>query len=71
MEHPKKHIAKAHDHFFRMMMSDIRVTREFFEIHLPKDVLAVTNLDKLELQSSGYIDIYAKNPLRICCLKQR
>jgi predicted transposase/invertase (TIGR01784 family) len=63
MEHPKKHIAKAHDHFFRMMMSDIRVAREFFETHLPKEVLAVTNLNKLELQSGTYINDMRKESI--------
>jgi predicted transposase/invertase (TIGR01784 family) len=56
MELTKKHIAKPHDHFFRMMMSDKRVAREFFEAHLPKEVLQAIDLDQLELQSSSYID---------------
>jgi len=52
----KKHIAKAHDHFFRKMMSDTEVACDFFKAHLPKEVLAVTDLASLELQSSSYID---------------
>jgi predicted transposase/invertase (TIGR01784 family) len=56
MNHPPKHIAKAHDYFFRMMMSDIRVAREFFSAHLPKDILSVTELEQMELQSGTYID---------------
>ncbi len=38
MKPPKKHITKPHDHFFRMMMSDKRVAREFFEAYLPKEL---------------------------------
>jgi predicted transposase/invertase (TIGR01784 family) len=53
---PKKHIPKAHDHFFRMMMSDKRVAKEFFESHLPDDVLAVIDLNQLELQSASFIE---------------
>ncbi len=56
MTEPKKHIAKAHDHFFRMVMSDKRVAREFFEAHLPEDLLKKTDLNCLELQSGTYID---------------
>jgi recombination-promoting nuclease RpnB len=55
-EEPAKHIAKAHDHFFRLMMSDKRVAQEFFAAHLPKDVLAVIDLNYLELQPVSYID---------------
>ena len=53
---PKKHIAKAHDHFFRMAMSDKRVAREFFETHLPEDLRKIVDLNCLELQSGTYID---------------
>lgn len=52
----KKHIAKAHDHFFRMSMSDKRVAREFFAVHLPSDLLQVIDLNQLELQSGTFID---------------
>ena len=59
----KKHIAKAHDHFFRKMMSDKTVACTFFEEHLPKDVLAVIDLTSLELQSSSYIDDMRKESI--------
>lgn len=63
MDQPRKHIAKAHDHFFRMMMSDKRVAREFFEAHLPKEVLTVIDLNQLELQSATYIDDVRKESI--------
>ncbi|MCC2666263.1 MAG: hypothetical protein K0S63_179 [Gammaproteobacteria bacterium] len=53
---PKIHIKKAHDHFFRMAMSDQRVAREFFEAHLPAEIRSVADLNCLELQSGSYID---------------
>lgn len=56
MEQPNSHISKAHDHFFRMMMSDKRVAREFFLAHLPKEVLSVIDLNQLEMQPGSYID---------------
>src|SRR6185437_16267126 len=52
----KKHIAKAHDHFFRMVMADKRVAQEFFATHLPENLKSVVDLNYLELQPSTYID---------------
>lgn len=34
-----QHISKAHDHFFRMAMTDQRVARDFFKAHLPKELM--------------------------------
>jgi len=59
----KKHIAKAHDHFFRTMMSDKKIAKEFFEAHLPNDVLIHIDLNHLELQSSSYIDDMRKESI--------
>lgn len=50
------HIAKPHDHFFRMAMANKRVAREFFEAHVPNDLRKIIDLDHLELQSGTYID---------------
>src|SRR3990167_11148712 len=60
---PKKHIAKAHDHFFRMAMSDKRVAREFFEMHLPENLRKIVDLNTLELQSGTYIDDMRKESI--------
>ena len=59
----KKHIAKAHDHFFRMAMSDKRVAREFFEMHLPENLRKIVDLNTLELQSGTYIDDMRKESI--------
>lgn len=60
---PTKHIPKAHDYFFRTIMSDKRVAKEFFEAHLPNDVLIQIDLNQLELQSSSYIDDMRKESI--------
>jgi predicted transposase/invertase (TIGR01784 family) len=51
-----QHISHAHDHFFKMAMSDKRVAREFFDAHLPEEIRQVVELDQLELQPTSYID---------------
>jgi predicted transposase/invertase (TIGR01784 family) len=56
MKLTKKRIAHAHDRFFRMMMSEKRVSKEFFEAHLPPALLEVTDLNSLELVSPSHID---------------
>ena len=61
----QKHISKAHDHFFRMMMSDKRVAREFFLAHLPKEVLSVIDLNHLEMQPGSISMRCVKNPSQI------
>src|SRR5581483_4197980 len=43
-------IIHEHDKFFREIMLDKRVARDFVEAHLPPEVLAVIDLDHLELQ---------------------
>jgi predicted transposase/invertase (TIGR01784 family) len=49
-------IPYAHDHFFKMMMADKRVAKEFFSTHLPPDLLESVDLECLDLQPSDYID---------------
>jgi recombination-promoting nuclease RpnB len=63
MDKPIPYISKAHDHFFRMAMSDKRVAREFFIAHLPQDILSVIKLDHLELQTGTYIDDMRKEAI--------
>jgi predicted transposase/invertase (TIGR01784 family) len=60
---PNRHIAKAHDHFFRRMMTDKRVAREFFAAHLPADVLALVDFNQLTLQASSYINDIMKESI--------
>lgn len=59
----KNQIAKGHDYFFKRMMSEKQVALDFFSAHLPKEILAVTDLTSLELQSGSYIDDLLKESI--------
>jgi len=54
---------KAHDLFFKQAMSEKQVAREFFESHLPGNLLAVINLNTLELQPGSFIDDHRKETI--------
>lgn len=58
-----KHALYAHDKFFKMAMKNKRVAQEFFEAHLPKDILSLVDLSKLELTSESYIDDLRKTSI--------
>ncbi|MHB1947494.1 MAG: Rpn family recombination-promoting nuclease/putative transposase [Gammaproteobacteria bacterium] len=45
-----------HDYFARKMLSDVRVAREFFKAHLPKELMEIMDLDILELQQRSTIN---------------
>lgn len=63
MTDKKYPIEKAHDRFFKQAMAQKRVAREFFEKHLPADLLSITNLNKLELQPTSFIDDQRKESI--------
>lgn len=44
------------DGAFKQSMRNLPVAREMFELYLPKNILSVLNLNKLELTNSSYID---------------
>lgn len=44
-------IAHAHDTFVRTVMSDPRIAREFFTIHLPQDIRELMDFNYLVLQA--------------------
>lgn len=50
------HIAQAHDHFFRLALSDKAIAKSFLMAHLPKALAALIDFDQLALQSGSYID---------------
>lgn len=52
-----------HDSFFRRSMSNPKVATEFFEQHLPAELIERVNLDTLELRNSTYIDKKLKNSI--------
>jgi predicted transposase/invertase (TIGR01784 family) len=53
-------IHNPHDKYFRTSMSDLRVAKEFFQQHLPENVLSLINLDSLKLKNDTYVDEYLK-----------
>lgn len=44
-----------HDRFFRSLMANQKVAREFFETHLPVNIKNIVDLSKLQLQHDSYI----------------
>lgn len=46
----------THDKFFKTMMSDMRIAREFFSIYLPDDLLSIIDLDQLSLAPKSFIN---------------
>jgi predicted transposase/invertase (TIGR01784 family) len=53
----------AHDHFFRTVMKDVRVAREFFTVHLPVDLQKLINFNNLVLQPRSYINDVRKETI--------
>ncbi|WP_423063209.1 Rpn family recombination-promoting nuclease/putative transposase [Candidiatus Paracoxiella cheracis] len=49
-------INNIHDKYFRSAMSNLRVAKDFMEQHLPRAILAVTDLSTLKLQKESFID---------------
>lgn len=60
---PDTAVSKAHDIFFRKLMSDQRVSKEFFEAHLPTELQNKIKLDRLELQSGTFIDDWRRESI--------
>ena len=52
---PKKHLS-PHDRFVRLMMTDPKVIREFFEENLPADIKAIADLNTLIPQKESFVD---------------
>ena len=49
MDMSSNRIAHAHDAFVRTAMSDPRIDREFFEVHLSEDIRKLVNLTFAEI----------------------
>ena len=52
----KTPITTPHDRVFRASMKNIKVARDYFLKHLPKEILDVTDLNTLELRPETYVD---------------
>ena len=46
----------SHDNFIRKSLSDKKIASEFFETHLPKEILLQVDLSTLEQQKENYFD---------------
>ena len=46
----------SHDNFVRKSLSDKKIAAEFFETHLPKEILSQVDLSTLEQQKENYFD---------------
>lgn len=49
-------IHQASDKFFKQSMSDPRIARDFFETHLPPEILKQVDISTLKLQKHTFID---------------
>jgi predicted transposase/invertase (TIGR01784 family) len=49
-------IVSPHDRFFKAVMTDIRVAKDFFKNHLPESVLQQIDLDSLTLCKETFVD---------------
>ncbi len=49
-------ITTPHDRFFRSMMTDPKVIREFFEQNLPVHIRTIINFDSISAQKESFID---------------
>ncbi|CAM4394190.1 MAG: Recombination-promoting nuclease RpnD [Legionellaceae bacterium] len=56
-----KKIPNPHDAFFKSLMTNKKVAREFFSQHLPETVVKAIDLSTLVLCSETYIDVSLKN----------
>ena len=67
----KKRTYHAHDRFFKKMMVNNQVAKEFFMTHLPAEVLEVIDLNCLELQPTSYIDDHCRESISDILFKTR
>ncbi len=44
-----------HDNFFKKSMQDLRVAKDFFSLHLPKEIKSQVNLDTIEFEKTNFI----------------
>lgn len=49
-------IHQPHDKFFKKVMEDIRVAKDFFTKHLPSEVLIQCDLNTLKIEKNSFVD---------------
>lgn len=55
MKQPRNTVT-PHDATFRRLLSDVGVARDFLQIHLPAELLALCDLSSLKLESSSFVE---------------
>lgn len=53
-------INSPHDRYFRSVMTDLRVARDFFQHHLPESIKKIIDFNSLNLCKESYIDEHLK-----------
>ena len=48
-------IGSPHDKYFRFMMSDSVIARDFFEQYLPSNIKEIINFDKIHPQKDSFV----------------
>ena len=48
-------VAFPHDHYFKIMMSNPKIIKEFFERYLPANIKKALNLTTIKHQNNSYI----------------
>ena len=48
-------INKIHDKFYKETMSDLRVAKDFFSLHLPNKIKSLVDLDTLQVEKTEFI----------------
>src|SRR5437773_165543 len=56
-------VIRAHDQFVQTAMSDIRVAKDFFMMHLPEDIKTFIDFDNLKLQPRSHINNVRKESI--------
>ena len=50
-----------HDEYARQYLADLRVAREFLEQHLPPEIKAKCNFDKIRVMPNSYVESHLKS----------
>ena len=46
---------KIHDKFYKETMSDLRIARDFFSLHLPEKIKKQVDLETLQIEKTDFI----------------
>jgi len=55
--------SKVHDRFFKNLMKDNRVAKEFFQTHLPQDLQAAIQWNSLKLEANDHVNRFGREAI--------